>query len=296
VAGTRESAPAAALTAPAPGAPGWPRALAALRLARREAVAPSRQAIQAVIGEGLARELGPDQGKKDGLAVGDFFELGDRKWVVTGILQSAGSTFDSEVWAKHQLAAEMFGKNAFTTVVLRAGSPEGARELAADLTANFRNPAVAAQTEPEYYDKLNTTNQQFLYTILVVVVIMAVGGVFGIMNTMFAAISQRTKDIGVMRILGFARWQILTSFFLEALVLGLVGGLIGCAVGSVADGWTATSIMSSGQGGGKSVVLKLVVDANLILLGVAFSLGMGCAGGLLPALSAMRLKPLESVR
>ena len=85
---------------------------------------------------------------------------------------------------------------------------------------------------------------------------MAVGGVFGVMNTMFAAISQRIKDIGVLRILGFARWQILVSFFLESLVLALVGGLLGCALGSLADGWTATSIVCSGQGGGKSVVLS----------------------------------------
>ena len=62
---------------------------------------------------------------------------------------------------------------------------------------------------------------------------MAIGGVFGVMNTMFAAISQRTKDIGVLRILGFARWQILVSFFLESLLLALIGGLLGCALGSL---------------------------------------------------------------
>ena len=79
---------------------------------------------------------------------------------------------------------------------------------------------------------------------------MAIGGVFGVMNTMFAAISQRIKDIGVLRILGFARWQVLASFFLEALILALVGGALGLALGSVSNGWTASSIVSSGQGGG----------------------------------------------
>jgi putative ABC transport system permease protein len=259
--------------------------------------APYRQAIQAVIGEGLARELGPDQGKKGGLEVGDRFELGDRTWVVTGVLRSAGSTFDSEVWTKHQLAGELFGKTSYTTVVLRASSAEAARKLAEDLTTNFKTPAVTAQTEPEYYDKLNTTNQQFLYSILVVVFIMAVGGVFGVINTMFAAISQRTKDIGVMRILGFGRWQILTSFFVEGLILAVAGGAVGLALGSLCDGWTATSIVSSGQGGGgKSVVLKLVVDHQILVGGLLFSVVMGCVGGLLPALSAMRLRPLEAVR
>ena len=251
-------------------------------------------AVQGVLGEGIARELGQDQGKPS-LQPGDRFELGGRTWVVTGIMKSAGSTFDSEVWAKRDLLGSMFGKSSFTTVVLRTTGAEAAKRLAEDLTANYKKPAVLAQTEPEYYDKLNTTNQQFLYAIVFVTVVMAVGGVFGVMNTMFAAVSQRTKDIGVMRILGFARWQVLSSFFLEALLLGLVGGLIGCALGSLANGWTATSIISSGMGG-KSVVLKLVVDGKIVAAGLAFSLVMGAIGGLLPALSAMRLRPLESLR
>jgi ABC-type antimicrobial peptide transport system permease subunit len=258
--------------------------------------APGENAIQAVLGEGIARELGQDQ-KKPSLQVGDIFEVGPRKWVVVGILQSSGSTFDSEIWAKGTLVGDTFGKkNAHTTAVFRTADAETAKTTAEDLTANYKKSAVQAKPETEYYDQLNATNQVFLYAIVFVAIFIAIGGVFGIMNTMFAAISQRTKDIGVLRILGFARWQILVSFFLEALLLAVIGGLLGCAVGSVANGWTATSIVGSGQGGGKSVVLKLVVDANIVLVGLLFSLVMGFLGGLLPALSAMRLRPLESVR
>ena len=253
------------------------------------------EAIQAVLGEGIARELGKDQGRPS-LRPGDVFDLGPRKWVVTGILQSAGSTFDSEVWAKQSRVGEMFGKASYTTVVLRAGDAAAAKGLADDLTKNYKTPAVAAQPETEYYEKLNTTNQQFLYTIVFIVIIMAVGGVFGVMNAMFAAVSQRTKDIGVMRLLGYKRWQVLTSFFLESLLLAVIGGLLGCAVGCLGHGWTATSIAGSGGGGGKSVVLKLIVDWKILGVGLGFSLLMGAVGGLLPALSAMRLKPLDAVR
>jgi ABC-type antimicrobial peptide transport system permease subunit len=253
------------------------------------------QAIQAVIGEGLARELGPDQEKKS-LEVGDLFELGPRKWVVVGIMKSSGSTFDSEVWAKLPIVGEQFGKNSYTTCVLRTADEEVAKALATDLSKNYKLAAVAAQTETEYYEKLNTTNQQFLFAIIVVVTIMAVGGVFGVMNTMFAAISQRTKDIGVMRIIGYARWQVLVSFFMEAMALALIGGLLGCALGSLCHGVSASSNMASGTGGGKSVMLKLFVDARILAAGMGFSLVMGYIGGLVPALSAMRLKPLESVR
>jgi ABC-type antimicrobial peptide transport system permease subunit len=260
-----------------------------------EIVPDGTHAIQAVLGEGIAREFGKDRGKET-LVPGDFFELGPRRWIVTGVLRSSGSTFDSEIWAKRQLVGPIFGKESYTAVVLRTENAQTAKALATDLTKNFKKAALQAQTETDYYDKLSETNRQFLFTIMIVAVILAIGGIFGVMNTMFAAISARTRDIGVLRILGFARWQILVSFFLESLVLALIGGGLGCALGSLADGWAASSIVSGGQGGGKSVLLKLVVDANILSAGLLFTLLMGGIGGLMPALSAMRLRPLEALR
>lgn len=258
-------------------------------------------AIQVVMGEGIARELGKDQ-HKERLGVGDVFELGPnqeaadvraRKWVVVGVMKSAGSTFASEVWAKQALVGKMFGKESFTTLVLRTDSPATAAAVAQDIKDNAKLKAVP---ETEYYASLQETNKQFFGAIMFVAVIMAVGGVFGVMNTMFAAISQRTKDIGVLRILGFTRWQILVSFFLESLAIALLGGLMGCALGYLCHGRTATSIVSSGQGGGKSVILKMVVDGDVLAAGMLFTLAMGALGGILPALSAMRTRPLESLR
>ena len=117
-----------------------------------------------------------------------------------------------------------------------------------------------------------------------VTVCVSVGGIFGVMNTMFAAVSQRIKDIGVLRLLGYARRQILVSFLLESLVIALVGGLVGCALGTVANGWTATCVVTGHTSGGKFVVLKLAVDAPILTVGVLVSLGLGLFGGLLPAL------------
>jgi putative ABC transport system permease protein len=260
-----------------------------------EGTATGETAIQAVLGEGAARQLGHDF-KKEPLRVGDVLPLGGRKWIVVGILQSAGATFDSEVWAKGPYVAPLYGKEAISSLVLRTRDADTARAVAEDLSTNYKKSSVNAQVETEYYSKLSATNRQFLGAIGFLAIFMALGGMAGVMNTMFAAISQRTKDIGMLRILGFSRWQVLHSFFLEALVLALVGGLIGCALGSLAHGWSATSIISSGTGGGKSVVLKLVVDARTILVGLLFTLIMGGLGGLLPSLSAMRLRPLESLR
>jgi len=253
----------------------------------------AEQAIQAIIGEGIARELGKDKYHRP-LQIGDYFEARDRKWVVTGILHSAGSTFDSEVWAKMQIVGP-FGKEQWTTCIARVKEADNAGDLARELTKTVKEVQVVAQREVDYYEKLNTTNLQFLFATVFVTVVIGIGGVFGVMNTMFAAIAQRSKDIGVMRILGFGRRQILISFFLESLFIAIVGGVLGCAVGYMANGLTASSIVSGG-GGGKSVVLKLVVDANILTGGILFALFMGAAGGLIPALSAMRLRPLESLR
>jgi putative ABC transport system permease protein len=170
---------------------------------------------------------------------------------------------------------------------------DSASAVSKDITENAKLKAVP---ETEYYSSLGETNKQFLGSFLFVAVFMAIGGIFGVMNTMFAAISQRIKDIGVLRILGFKRWQILVSFFLESVAIALIGGVVGCALGSLADGWQATSIISGGSGSGKTVIFKLIVGANTIAAGLLFTLVMGTLGGLIPALSAMRLRPLESLR
>lgn len=251
--------------------------------------------VEAVIGQGIARTLGVDQDKPS-LQIGDQFVLGDRRCVIVGLMLSRGKTFDSEIWAKRELVGKTYGKETYTTMVLRATDAKEAVRLEQYLTNDYGKGSLQPMLETKYFANLNGTNQQFLYAIIVVAIVMAVGGVFGVTNTMFAAIAQRTKDIGVMRLIGFGRLQILGSFLLESLLIALVGGGIGCLIGSVSDGWTANSIMGSGQGGGKSVVLELTVDWMIIAECLLFSLAMGLIGGLLPAISAMRMKLLDTLR
>ncbi len=320
-------------------------------------------AIEVVLGAGLAMQLGSDRPPAERanarhpnrLDLNDTFELNNRTWKIVGIMESEGSTFDSEVWAKRSLVGPMFGKNSYSSLVLRT-EPSFRKERRAEVMAARRKRAddnyarvlaayekkVAADpkagaglTKPEkekvvepsseagwgaemikeyfnteyekskvnsivetkYFENLSSTNLQFLIAIEFVAVVLAIGGVFGVMNTMFAAVSQRVKDVGVLRLLGFKRWQILVSFLLESLCLAIAGSLVGCAFGYLWDGVTATSIVSSGQGGGgKVVVLKLVVDLSTIAMGMFLGVAMGLLGGLIPSLSAMRLTALEALR
>ena len=176
--------------------------------------------------------------------------------------------------------------------------PEWGAELLKEYFATeYKKAAVSPQVEQTYFANLSATNLQFLGMAIIVALIMSLGGLFGVMNTMFAAISQRTKDIGVLRLLGFKRWQILVSFLLESMVLALIGGAIGCAIGSLCDGFTANSIVTGGPGGGgKFVVLRLTVDPSTIAVGMMLALAMGFFGGLIPSVSAMRLSALKALR
>lgn len=256
-----------------------------------------KTACPIVLGEGAAAKFAEDLGKTQ-LKVDDQFQFGGKAVIVAGIMKSEGSTFGSEVWATWKWASDNFNKQQYTTIVARVSddSELGAKIFAKHLADNFSNPKVRAVDEKRYYEDLSKSNDQMLTSVIFIAVIMAIGGVFGVMNTMFAAIAQRTKDIGVLRILGFKRWQILVSFMLESLTIAMIGGFIGVLIGSLADGYQVTSNLSSGQGSGKSVILRMAVDADIMICGVLFTIVMGRIGGLVPALSAMRLGILESLR
>jgi putative ABC transport system permease protein len=269
-----------------------------------QSVGSGQEAIQAVVGEGIARELGRDRPAAERAAaknperldVGETFPLGGRTFVVVGVIRSSGSTFDSEVRAKRDIVSKMFGKQSYSSIVLRTAGPAEARRLRDFFKDEYTKAALRPFLETEYFASLNETNQQFLWSIIFVTAIMAGGGIFGVMNTMFAAVSQRTKDIGVLRIIGYSRLHVQASFLLESLVLALAGGSLGCALGSLVDGTKAASVIGSGQGGGKFVVLEMSVTSEIIAAGLALSLAMGLLGGLIPSIRAMLIRPLESLR
>ena len=266
-------------------------------------------AVPAVLGEGAASAFGADYGRER-LDTGDTFQLGDLRMVVVGIMKSAGKTFDSETWATNARVSKAFGKQAYTTVVIRISDDnpdtvtDSAETFAYHLSKNFANPRVRAVPEPRYYEDLAKSNSQLMFMVVVVAIIMALGGVIGVMLVMFAAIAQRVKDVGVMRVVGYKRWQILVSFMLESLAIALLGGLIGVLLILLVDaaasafwgGLTVTSTVTGGQGGGKTVVTKLFFGYDIVTSGILFTIVMGRLGGLLPSVGAMRLGILESLR
>ena len=259
--------------------------------------------VQAVVGEGIARELGLDRTKdalaaaknKQRLDVGDTFQLGEERLAIVGVIKATGSTFDSEIWAKRDRIGKSFCEENYSTLVVRTAGPDEALQLKKFFNDDYKQSALQAYTETEYFESLAATNKQFLGATIVITAILSIGGVFGVMNTMFAAVSQRSKDIGVLRILGFSRLEVLCTFLLESLALALFGGTLGCLLGCLVHGVKATSVVSSGQSS-KTVVLELLISGDTISIGLLVTLLMGLFGGLIPSLLAMRLRPLESLR
>jgi ABC-type lipoprotein release transport system permease subunit len=252
-----------------------------------------------VVGDGMAKVFGQDKGSGP-VGPGDTITIGPSKWRVAGVMKASSSVFGSEVWARDVLVARDFGNvkdgaMAYNSMVVRIDNPASVAKAAQEIKKARAEQRFEAIPETEYYGKQTQASEQFLNAITVVAVVMAFGGILGIMNTMFAAISQRSKDIGILRLLGFSRWQVLRSFLLESVVIAFLGGLLGCGLGLLAHGWTATSLVSA-QGSERTVVLKLVVEPSTLAMSMLFSLVTGSVGGMIPALVAMRLRPLESLR
>jgi ABC-type lipoprotein release transport system permease subunit len=252
-----------------------------------------------VLGQGMAKVFGADRGGGP-VGPGETITIGPGRWRVVGVMKPSSSVFGSEVWARDELVARHFsnlrdGALAYNAMVVRLKDAALVGQATEAIKKSRAEQAFEAIPETEYYVKLSQTTEQFLNAITVVAVVMAFGGILGIMNTMVAAISQRRKDIGVLRLVGFSRWQVLRSFLLESVVVALLGGLLGCGLGLLADGWTATSLVAA-QGSEHIVVLKLVVDGRTLGVSLLFTLIIGSVGGMIPALVAMRLRPLESLR
>jgi putative ABC transport system permease protein len=266
---------------------------------RKEGRAYQTTAKEVILGNGIARTFGTDVGKAT-LVPGDVVQIGPVDWYVAGIMKENNSSYGSEIWALDTHVQGTFGRGlgSYSSFVARTKTESVAVKAAKELRENHSGlRSYNAYTEQEYFARLANTSAGFSAAIMVIAVALTIGGVLGVMNTMFAAISQRTKDIGVLRLLGFKRFQILCSFLLESLVIAAVGGLAGLAASYLlADGLTVNSIVGGQGGGGKSVVLRMTVDLSVLLSAGILTFLMGAVGGFIPSVSAMRLKPLESLR
>jgi len=222
-----------------------------------------------------------------GLNLGDSVRFGGGNWKVVGVFDAGGSAFDSELWCDSHVLSQVYKRpeNLFSSITVHLTSPAALSTLKDSLTSDPRM-TVQVDREVAYYDKISR-GLTTLVTVLgtMVAAIMGIGAVFGALNTMYSAVSERSREIATMRAIGFGAWSIVISFLFEALLIAFVGGLIGCVAVLPLNGLT-TGAMNWQTFSHLAFAFK--ITPLLLGIGILFALLMGLVGGVPPAIRAAR--------
>jgi putative ABC transport system permease protein len=230
-----------------------------------------------------------------GLTLGNTISLGSARWHVVGIFDAGGSAFDSEVWGDSHLLNGAYKRpdTLSQSVTVHLDSPAALQQLKDSLTSDPRLN-VDVTREIDYYSKQSTRMTTLITTLGgFVAAIMAIGAVFGALNTMYSAVAERGREIATMRALGFGAVAVIVSFSIEALLISFVGGGVGCLAVLPLNGLT-TSTMNFQTFSNLAFAFKITPE--LLVKGIVFALVMGLIGGLLPAIRAARLPVATALR
>jgi putative ABC transport system permease protein len=230
-----------------------------------------------------------------GLTLGNTISLGSVRWKIVGIFDAGGSSFDSDVWGDAHLIGPAYNRpdTFFQSVTVHLTSPQAFQQLKDAVTADPRLN-VDVTREIDYYSKQSNRLTR-LITVLggIVAAIMAIGAVFGALNTMYSAVAERGREIATMRAVGFGGPSVVFSFVVEALLIAFVGGLMGCLAVIPLNGLTtgAMNLQTFSH-----VAFAFKITPELLVRGVVFALVMGLIGGFLPAVRAARLPVATALR
>jgi putative ABC transport system permease protein len=245
-------------------------------------------------GSGL-RELVVGQGAQQqfrGLAVGDSIELANQDWAIVGAFAS-GDAHDSELWGDGETLASTYRRTSFQSITVRTDGTGGFQQFKAAMDADPRLKLDVSTTRDYYGRQSEGLNKLIKILGTVIGGIMAVGAVFGALNTMYAAVAGRAREIATMRAIGFRGTPVVVAVMLETMLLALVGGLLGAFVAWVVfNGYTVSTL---GQNFSQ-VVFQFRVSPDLLWTGLKWALGIGLVGGLFPALRAARLPVTTALR
>jgi putative ABC transport system permease protein len=241
---------------------------------------------EVVVGKSIAKRYPDAQfGKKLRFGRGD--------WEVVGIMDADQSATNSEMFCDlNQMAGDFNRFDGLSSALVRAPDAISVDALINSINDDQRLLAVA-QREQEYMDSQTSSSAPIEYLGIAIAIIMAVGSSFAAMNTMYAAVARRAKEVGTLRVLGFSRGSILTSFFFESLVLSLIGGALGCLLVLPLNNVT-TGIMSFSTF--SEIAFNFRVGPQAMAIGIGFALVMGAIGGLFPARMAAKKEILVALR
>ena len=238
-----------------------------------------------VVGRGAQRQF-------RGLEVGKQLKLANQMWTVVGVFQS-GDSHESELWADVDVLGPAYQRQAYQSVTVKLDGKNGFKQLKAALAADPRLKLDVSTTH-DYYAKQSEGLTKLIKALgSIIGAIMAIGAIFGALNSMYAAVAGRAREIATMRAIGFRGLPVVTAVMLETMLLALVGGIIGALVAwLVFNGHTVSTLGNNFS----QVVFQFRVSPALLWTGLNWALGIGLVGGLFPALRAARLPVTEALR
>lgn len=239
-----------------------------------------------VVGKSIARRF-PDA------RMGGKLKFARGEWEVVGVMDGGRSSVNSEIFVDlNQVSADFNRSEVVSSALIRATDPVAVQALVNDLNAD-QKLNVTAITEKAYYEAQTVSGAPLQYLGIFISIVMAVGSCFAAMNTMYAAVSRRATEIGTLRVLGFSRMSILTSFFFESLVLSLLGGILGCIL------VLPLNNIETGIGNFftfSEIAFNFAVTPVIMAIGIGFALFLGAIGGVFPAQNAARKEILTALR
>ncbi len=233
-----------------------------------------------------------------GFEIGGTIKAGPDRLTVVGHFDGTGSAFDSEAWMDADEARSIFDRDMYSSVLLRPRDEAALTNLLARIQADKRL-SLRAEREVDYYSKQTMTAVPIKYLAGMLGVAMSIGAVFAAMNTMYASVAARTREIGTLRVLGFSRAAIVVCFLVEGSFLAMLGGILGSALAWGVYAFVVVRGINFGTMDFQSfaeTVFQFRVTPDLMLLGVLFSVAIGLAGSLFPALRAARLPVISALK
>lgn len=228
-----------------------------------------------------------------GCQIGEQVRFGSREWTVVGILDAGGSAFDSEIWGDVDQMMDAFRRPVYSSMTMKLNDPANLAAVVSRIEGDLRLQ-LEAKPEKEYYAAQSTATTSFITIVGVAIcVIFSFGAIVGAMITMYAAVANRTKEIGTLRSLGFSRFSILATFLFEAFVISIAGGIIGL-IGASFLRFVEVSTVNFNTF--SELAFNFRLDVQTMISAILFAVVMGFLGGFLPAVRASRLKIVESLR
>lgn len=230
-----------------------------------------------------------------GPSLGSSVKFGGATWQVVGVFDAGGSAFDSELWCDAKVLKQAYHRpeEFFNSVTVHLNSPDALSQFKDAISADPRM-SVDIMREVEYYEKQSTLLSSMIKWLgSIVAVVMGIGAVFGALNTMYSAVAERSREIATLRALGFGAGSVVFSFMIEALLISLVGGLLGAVAVLPLNGLTTGAMNWQTF---SHLAFAFRITPFLLGLGLVFALVMGVLGGFFPALRAARRPVAPALR